>query len=176
MEGGFGGSDIYVTKYDRRKKSWGKPENLGENINSSGNEGFAHYNSKTKNLYFSSDGRLGMGGLDIYKAEHNPSSDGSPEKMFNEAENLKYPVNTCYDDFGIVFESVPSESEQELKGYFSSNRVGSRWKSKGNTDIYYFDKKQTYFSLKGQVVDVADGSPIKSARVELQNHLKLGDY
>ena len=167
MEGGFGGSDIYVTKYDRRKKSWGKPENLGENINSSGNEGFAHYNSKTKNLYFSSDGRLGMGGLDIYKAEHNPSSDGSPEKMFNEAENLKYPVNTCYDDFGIVFESVPSESEQELKGYFSSNRVGSRWKSKGNTDIYYFDKKQTYFSLKGQVVDVADGSPIKSARVEL---------
>ncbi|MAQ47568.1 MAG: hypothetical protein CMD27_01650 [Flavobacteriales bacterium] len=167
MAGGFGGSDIYVTRYDRRKKSWGKPENLGENINSAGNEGFAHYNSKTKNLYFSSDGRLGMGGLDIFKAEHNPSSDGSVNKMFKEAENLKYPVNTCYDDFGIVFEHVPSEYEQELKGYFSSNRVGSKWKSKGNTDIYYFDKKQTFFSLKGKVVDVADGSPISRARVEL---------
>ena len=168
IEGGFGGSDIYVSKYDRRKKSWGEPQNLGENINSSGNEAFAHYNSDTKNLYFSSDGRMGMGGLDIFKAEHNPSISDDVTKMFQEAENLRYPINTCYDDFGITFEDEKeSAGIPEMKGYFSSNRVGSRWKSKGNTDIYYFDKKRTYYNLKGKVIDVADGAPIKGAKVEL---------
>ena len=51
-----------------------------------------------------------------------------------------------------------------MKGYFSSNRVGSRWKSKGNTDIYYFDKKRTYYNLKGKVIDVADGTPIQGCK------------
>ena len=157
-----------MARYDRRKKSWCNPENLGENVNSSGNEGFPYYSDVTKNLYFSSDGRLGMGGLDIYKAAHNESSDGSVEDLFNTAENLQYPVNTCYDDFGIVFQTHDqTQSEPELKGFFSSNRVGSKWKSKGNVDIYYFDKQQIFFSLSGQVVDVADGAPIQGAKVEL---------
>tara|TARA_Y100000589_G_scaffold332346_1_gene392159 strand:+ start:8017 stop:10320 length:2304 start_codon:yes stop_codon:yes gene_type:complete len=169
IDGGFGGTDIYVTKYDRRQKSWGVPVNLGENVNTSGNEGFPYYSDETKNLYFSSDGRVGMGGLDIYKAPHNPDADDTVESMFLEAENLKYPINTCYDDFSIVFEStnVGSDAEPELKGFFSSNRVGSKWKSKGNTDIYYFDKQQIFFTLSGKVTDVADGSPIKGASVEL---------
>ncbi|MDC0189422.1 OmpA family protein [Flavobacteriales bacterium] len=169
IDGGFGGADIYVTRYDRRKKAWGDPENLGENINTAGNEGFPYYSDDTKNLYFSSDGRLGMGGLDIYKAPHNPDSDGSISTLFLESENLKYPINTCYDDFSIVFEStnVGSDTEPELKGFFSSNRVGNKWKSKGNTDIYYFDKQQIFFTLSGKVLDVADGSPMKGAQVEL---------
>ena len=168
IEGGFGGTDIYMSRYDRRKKSWGEPENLGENVNSAGNEGFPYYSEDTKNLYFSSDGRLGMGGLDIYKAEHNPNTDGSVQTLFNVAENLQYPINTCYDDFGIVFESHDqTQAEPELKGFFSSNRVGNKWKSKGNVDIYYFDKQQIFFNLSGQVVDVADGSPIKGAEVQL---------
>ena len=168
IEGGFGGTDIYMARYDRRKKSWGSPENLGDNVNSAGNEGFPYYSDVTKNLYFSSDGRVGMGGLDIYKAVHNESSDGSAEDLFKSAENLKYPVNTCYDDFGIVFQTHDqTQTEPELKGFFSSNRVGSKWKSKGNVDIYYFDKQQIFFSLSGQVVDVADGTPIQGAKVEL---------
>ena len=168
IDGGFGGTDIYMTQYDRRKKAWGSPQNLGENINSSGNEGFPYYSDDTKNLYFSSDGRVGMGGLDIYKAEHNESSDGSAESLFKLAENLQYPINTCYDDFGIVFESYSNvETEPELKGFFSSNRVGNKWRSKGNTDIYYFDKQQIFFTLSGQVVDVEDGAPMKGVQVEL---------
>tara|TARA_B100000579_G_scaffold16256_2_gene11535 strand:+ start:27187 stop:29496 length:2310 start_codon:yes stop_codon:yes gene_type:complete len=168
IEGGFGGSDIYVSRYDRRKKSWGEPENLGPNINSSGNEGFPVFNGTTKNLYFSSNGRPGMGGLDIYKAEYNPNFDGSSSSMFSEAENLQYPVNTCFDDFGITFEHyAESGLEPELKGYFSSNRVGGKWKSKGKVDVYYFDKQQIFFNLSGQVVDVADGSPIPGAQIEL---------
>ena len=168
IEGGFGGTDIYVSHYDRRKKAWGEPENLGENINSSGNEGYPIFSSQTKNLYFSSDGRTGMGGLDIYKAEYNEEYKGASEKMFEEAVNLQYPINTCFDDFGITFENqVQGDVEPELKGYFSSSRVGNKWKSKGKVDIYYFDKQQIFFNLSGQVIDVADGSPIKGAQIEL---------
>ena len=167
IPGGFGGTDIYVTHYDRRSKAWGDPKNLGPNINSAGNEGFPVFSGDTKNIYFSSDGRPGMGGLDIYKAEYNQSYDGKSGNMFNEAQNLQYPVNTCYDDFGITFERAQGESEAELKGYFSSNRVGNKWKSKGKVDIYYFDKQQIFFNLSGRVTDVADGTPIKGAQVEL---------
>ncbi len=167
IPGGFGGTDIYVTHYDRRAKAWGDPKNLGPNINSAGNEGFPVFSGDTKNIYFSSDGRPGMGGLDIYKAEYNESYDGKSGNMFNEAQNLQYPVNTCYDDFGITFERAQGESEAELKGYFSSNRVGNKWKSKGKVDIYYFDKQQIFFNLSGRVTDVADGTPIKGAQVEL---------
>jgi len=167
ISGGFGGTDIYVSHYDRRSKSWGKPENLGENINSSGNEGFPVFSGDTKNLYFSSDGRPGMGGLDIYKAEYKAEYNGKSGQMFNQAQNLQYPINTCYDDFGITFENAQGESEPELKGYFSSNRVGNKWKSKGKVDIYYFDKQQIFFNLSGRVTDVADGSPMKGTQVEL---------
>jgi peptidoglycan-associated lipoprotein len=66
-----------------------------------------------------------------------------------------------------MFEKSSSENEPELKGYFSSNRVGSKWRSKGNTDIYYFDKQQIFFNLDGQVIDVADGSPLSGVTVEL---------
>ena len=168
IEGGFGGSDIYVCRYDRRKKAWGEPQNLGPNVNSDGNEGFPVFNGSTKNLYFSSNGRPGMGGLDIYKSEYNFESSGSAETMFHKAENLQYPVNTCFDDFGITFQRYSEPGlEPELKGYFSSNRIGSKWKSKGKVDIYYFDKQQIFFNLSGQVIDVADGSPISGAQVEL---------
>tara|TARA_B100001250_G_scaffold189598_1_gene162862 strand:+ start:6717 stop:9017 length:2301 start_codon:yes stop_codon:yes gene_type:complete len=168
IEGGFGGSDIYVCHYDRRKKTWGEPKNLGPNINTDGNEGFPVFNSSTKNLYFSSNGRPGMGGLDIYKAKYNFESDGSPKTMFYEAKNLQYPINTSFDDFGITFQRYSSNGlEPELKGYFSSNRIGSKWKSQGKVDIYYFDKQQIFFNLSGQVVDVDDGSPISGAQVQL---------
>ena len=162
IDGGYGGTDIYMTQYDRRKKSWGEPVNLGLSINSEGNEGFPYYSASTNNLYFSSDGRVGMGGLDIYVATSNMD-----KYSFNMAENLQYPINTCYDDFGIMFEKSSTDLEPELKGYFSSNRVGSKWKSKGNTDIYYFDKQQIFFELNGQVIDVADGTPLSGVTVEL---------
>ena len=52
-----------------------------------------------------------MGGLDIFKAEHNPSISNDVTKMFEEAENLRYPINTCYDDFGITFEDEKESAE-----------------------------------------------------------------
>ena len=60
-----------------------------------------------------------MGGLDIFKTEITNNG-------FTKPENLKYPINTPYDDFGIIF-----EDEEELQGYLSSNRKGKKWKARG---------------------------------------------
>ena len=154
MEGGEGGSDLYKCTYDRKKKGWGEPENLGPTINTSGNEGFP-YLSKSGSLFFSSDGHIGMGGLDIFKTEI--TNDG-----FTKPENLKYPINTPYDDFGIIF-----EDDEELQGYLSSNRKGKKWKARGGDDIYFIDKLLIRFELSGILMDTTTNEPISGARVEL---------
>jgi len=154
MEGGEGGSDLYRCAYDRKKKGWGEPENLGSSINTDGNEGFP-YLSKSGALFFSSDGHIGMGGLDIFRTDI--TADG-----FSEPENLKYPINTPYDDFGIIF-----EDEEELRGYLSSNRKGKQWKARGGDDIYFIDKLLIRFELSGILVDTTTNEPVTGARVEL---------
>lgn len=116
IPGGFGGSDIYKSTWENN--TWSKPENLGANINSAGNEMFPYIHGDTI-LYFASDGYKGLGGLDIYKA--NISS-------FNGTFNLGYPINSRSDDFSICI--YPDGT----KGYFASNRGGG----KGNDDIYEF--------------------------------------
>lgn len=116
MPGGLGGTDIYVTK-QQADGTWSKPENLGATINTEGNEmfPFIHENGV---LLFSSDGQVGLGGLDIFAAK---ITDGKISKP----QNLGYPVNDRFDDFGAVLNSDMTQ------GYFSSNRPG-----KGDDDIY----------------------------------------
>ncbi|MBL4623600.1 MAG: OmpA family protein [Flavobacteriales bacterium] len=119
MKGTKGGLDIYFCK--REGASWSEPINIGENINTSGNEMFPTATGKA--LYFSSNGQVGIGALDIFKS-----------KMINgnwgKAENLKEPINSPRDDFGLVF-------TDEKNGFFSSNREGG----KGGDDIYSFSLK-----------------------------------
>ena len=154
MEGGEGGSDLYKCTYDRKKKGWGDPENLGPSINTDGNEGFP-YLSKSGALFFSSDGHIGMGGLDIFKVE--VTADG-----FSKPENLKYPINTPYDDFGIIF-----EDEEELRGYLSSNRKGKQWKARGGDDIYFIDKQLIFFEMSGFIMDTTINEPISGVNIQL---------
>ena len=116
MKGTKGGLDIYYCK--REGTSWSAPTNIGGNINTSGNEMFP---TATENeLYFSSNGQIGVGALDIFKSK---IINGAWEK----AENLKEPINSPKDDFGLVF-------TDEKNGFFSSNRDGG----KGGDDIYRF--------------------------------------
>ena len=121
MPGGFGGSDIYVSY--KVGKRWTKPENLGDKINTEGNEMFPFYDNTTGYLYFSSDGHNGLGGLDIYEAEMMDSCTCSYV-----VRNLGSPVNSISDDYGFIF------NKKHTNGYFSSNRI----EGKGGEDTWKF--------------------------------------
>lgn len=149
-EGGLGGKDIWMAKWDEEKKRWGKPTNLGSTINTPGDEMYPFLHADGT-LYFSSNGHMGMGGWDIFKAEK--LGDGS----WGNVTNMRYPINSEGDDFGIIFEK---ESE---KGYFTSNRNGG----KGGDDIYSFILPQLIFSLQGVVTDEKSSKPVEGATVSI---------
>jgi len=118
MPGGFGKADLY--KITRKEKGgWGKPENLGAKINTEGDEMYPFFEEKNNILFFSSNGRFGLGGLDIFVYAINDSGFGRPY-------NVGSPLNTQYDDCAVVVDSKVS------LGYFTSNRKGG----KGDYDIY----------------------------------------
>lgn len=108
--GGLGGTDIYYCV--KNDSGWAAPVNAGPLINTPGNEAF-RYISIAGDLYFSSDGRGGLGGLDIFRI---PLRAQIPDGT---AKNIGYPVNSSGDDFGVWV------SEDGATGYFSSNRYGS---------------------------------------------------
>lgn len=129
LEDGWGGYDIYVVEKNTNG-DWSAPKMLGRGINTSGNEQFPYLDADT--LYFSSDGHVGMGGLDIYKVY--PSVNGS----WSSVQNLKPPLNSGADDFGyFVDRSTTSNGGVIAEGYFSSTRSGG----KGSDDIYRFEKR-----------------------------------
>ncbi len=148
MAGGSGGKDIWKVTRTATGQSWSDPENLGPDINTSGDELFPYLRDETT-LYFSSDGLIGMGGLDIFKATAQP--DGS----WN-VQNMKSPINSPADDFGIVF-----ENENE-RGIFSSTRKG-----RGNDELYSFEFPPLRFNVTGLVKDEKSGAPIQGSTVQL---------
>jgi outer membrane protein OmpA-like peptidoglycan-associated protein len=120
--GGFGGSDIYYCNW--KEGYWEDPVNLGPAINTKGNESYPFMNEGGE-LYFSSDGHSGLGGKDIFVTKQKAGGWYQPVR-------LDEPVNSKFDDFGIVTDPLTDE------GYFSSNR--------GKTfDIYHF--KSTFFQF-----------------------------
>ncbi|MFN3850479.1 MAG: OmpA family protein [Spirosomataceae bacterium] len=122
MPGGYGGTDIYVSRYDGG--NWSAPINLGKDVNSKGNEMFPFVDEKG-NLYFSSDGLPGLGDLDIFFVQ----MDGVTPK--GRISNLGSPVNSSKDDFGILTDGL------RKSGYFSSNRK----RGGADDDIYKFDRE-----------------------------------
>ncbi len=117
MPGGQGGMDLYMC--EKTENGWGEPKNLGSGTNSPGNELFPYH--KKGKLYFSSDGLPGYGGLDIFVTEKKDN--------YNAPKNLRDPLNSRYDDFGITM-------TDDTHGFFSSNRDGGQ----GDDDIYAFTK------------------------------------
>jgi peptidoglycan-associated lipoprotein len=148
MPGGFGQKDIYAVTRAGQSDSWSKPRNLGPDINTPGNELFP-YLREDGSLYFASDGQIGMGGLDIFKA--TPQPDGSWS-----VRNMRAPINSFADDFGIIFE------DGSEKGIFSSTRKG-----RGNDELYTFELPPLRFSVTGLVKDEKTGAPIQGAVVQL---------
>lgn len=145
MPGGFGGMDLY--KSVKENGRWSPPVNLGNTINTEGNEIFPVLHLDNT-LYFSSDGHAGLGGLDMYSLAVQP--DGTLVNL----ENLGFPLNTTSDDFGLIM------TDDGLCGYFSSDREGGL----GRDDIYYF--KKTASPLEVLVYDELSGLPIEGATVK----------
>lgn len=117
MPGTLGATDIWVSRFENGK--WSKPENLGQATNSEGRELFPTL-FENEILFYSSDGKIGLGGLDVFYTV--PSTDS-----YFEPQNLGYPINTSYDEIGFTAKDLKS-------GYLSSNRPGG----KGKDDIYSF--------------------------------------
>jgi peptidoglycan-associated lipoprotein len=147
LPGGYGGKDIWKVTRDNEGSDWSAPVNAGEDINTPGDEMFP-YVHPDGTLYFSSDSHIGIGGLDIYKA--TPGENGRWV-----VENMRPPVNSSQDDFGITFEK---EAE---RGFLSSSRKG-----KGNDEIYSFYLAPLKFNLTGVVKDEKTDKIIKEAKVK----------
>lgn len=147
-EGGFGGKDIWKVTRAASDQSWSSPENPGPDINSSGDELFPYMRNETT-LYFSSDGLIGMGGLDIFEAKVQP--DGSWT-----VKNMRPPINSPADDFGITFEN------DNDRGIFSSTRKG-----RGNDELYSFELPPLRFNVTGLVKDEKTGAPVEASTVQL---------
>lgn len=146
MPGGLGGFDIYVCEW--KDGSWAAPKNLGPQINTTGNEQYPFISSEDI-LYFASDSRPGLGGMDIFYAE--PTNN---EKLFIEAENLGTPVNSQFDDFGVFI------LKDGKRGYFSSNRKNGL----NDNDVYYMvNNKPKSFPAKIQFVDSITGGGVTSS-------------
>lgn len=142
VPGGYGGKDIYVCKKDE-SGNWSQPENLGPDVNTSYDEEFP-YEHKKNELYFSSNGHIGMGGLDIFRAIKKDS-------VWRDIENMYPPINSPKDDLGMFFFTDSTGKEQ---GYFSSNRTGG----KGRDDIYFFDLKPRDTSKPAEVLTIKKDS------------------
>lgn len=145
MPGGKGGYDIWRVRITTN--GLGGVENLGEPINTPGNEMFPTFRPNG-DLYFSSDGHKGLGGLDIYIAKVDKST-----KKFV-LEHPGYPLNSQGDDFGMTFEGPHN------RGYFSSNRGDGR----GWDHIYSFEKPEIIQTVKGWVYEM-DGYELPDALV-----------
>lgn len=151
MPEGKGGKDIWMAERESTSATWGKPVNMGNIINTSGDEMFPFFKNDSL-IYFSSNGHPGMGGLDIFKAFK------SENKWV--VENMKVPINSSADDFGIVFQP----GKQEL-GYFTSSRlVGT---SRRSDDIYSFVLPLKEFKIHGLVINERTETYIDSADIKL---------
>ena len=144
--GGFGGKDIFRSRLVGN--DFGPMENLGPEINTPGDEMFPYVRDSVT-LYFASNGHPGMGGLDLFKATQDSTGKWH-------VENLKAPINSMGDDFGITFEG------NKEKGFFSSNRNDAR----GYDHLYSFELPIITIFIEGIVFDV-DENPIEDATVRI---------
>jgi len=168
MYGGKGGKDIWRVERTSKSGDWGKPINMGDQINTKGNEMYPYIREDGR-LYFSSDYLPGIGGLDIFVA--TPKG----EDLW-EVQNMKYPINSAQDDFSIVFKGNKEE------GMFSSTRKRitilrqdnedakveeQELRSRGKEDIFHFILPPLEYDISATIVDANTTEPIDSAKVQI---------
>ena len=149
LAGGYGGKDLWMSVKEKRNR-WSDPVNLGPLVNTPGDEMFPFLADEGV-IYFASNGHVGMGGLDIYKTSEDENG------AYILPVNLKSPVNSSFDDFGMIVETGGE------RGYLTSNRTGG----KGGDDIYQFELPALVLNLKGIVTDSKTGAIMTGVKVQL---------
>lgn len=150
--GGFGKYDLWYCAI-RPDGSLGQSVNMGSAINTAGDEEAPYYNSKTKKLLYSSNGKVGLGGFDFYESEGDFDSWSDPR-------NLGYPFNSSKDDMYFT----PMDDE-DVEGYISSDRS-----SLCCLEIFYL--KREFLNIRGLVVDCKDGKPLENAVITVSDSLQ----
>lgn len=169
MPGSYGKSDIWFV-YIFENGEYSQPINVGPNVNTEFRESFP-FLDKENNLYFSSDGKLGLGGFDVFSSKLN--NRGYPQSSIN----LGMPVNSAFDDFGYVY------NQMKNFGYISSNRDGLNGSSsdqvykivKNNNANYSnngLEENICEFILEGKVYDTFTRELLIGAKVQLLNSNK----
>ncbi len=153
--GGKGGYDLYVSNIDENGFI-GTAKNLGDAVNTSGDEMTPFFHALSNTLYFSSDGWPGLGGLDIFKSSLNPD-----DSLYGLPKNMAAPVNSAKDDAYFIMERT------QKKGFFSSDREEC---AGGHCyDIYEFINEDIKFDLSGYVFDQQTNDPIANALVTIKD-------
>lgn len=155
MAGGYGGVDLWMSTFNRREDTWSLPVNLGPEINTVGNDVFPTWGPNNE-LYYATDGLVGLGGLDLYMAPRV-----GEENKWSNPTNLMAPINSCRDDYHIFF----TESGKIQRGFFSSNRNGS--KGEHSQDIWDFYLPPVLVDVLVMVHDQETGEPIPNMPVTL---------
>ena len=149
LSGGYGGKDLWISVKGKRN-TWSDPVNLGPMVNTPSDEMFPFLHTDGT-IYFSSNGHVGMGGLDIYKTSQDENG------AYILPVNLKSPVNSSADDFSMIIE------KDGERGYLTSSRDGG----KGGDDIYQFELPPLQLALKGIVTDSKTGAIMTGIKVQL---------
>lgn len=157
-KGGKGGMDIWKCKLkgfsEWGKPIWGNPVNLGDSVNTPGNEMSPFIHSDGRTLYFASDYWPGLGGYDIFYCHQKNDS------VWSKPQNIGYPINSYKDEQGLVVDAAG------LNAYYSSDRPGSRGMDIYSFELYPKARPNPVSYIKGKVVDEETGQPV-CAQVEL---------
>lgn len=146
LQGGYGGMDLYSTSWSGTE--WSKPVNMGAGLNTDGDDVFPSIQGNDS-LYFSSDARESLGGLDILYSVRRDGAWSAPYHM-------QYPINSSSDDFGV---SVDANGET---GYLSSDRSGS-------DKIYTFEIFNPALAIDGMIADKSTLAPLEGVKVIIKN-------
>jgi outer membrane protein OmpA-like peptidoglycan-associated protein len=159
MPGTFGQSDLFKVAI-KKNENYGEPQNLGAEINTEGRETFP-FVSGNNELYFASDGRPGLGGLDIFVTKIGN------DNTYSAIQNVGEPINGPQDDFAFLINTKDS------KGFFTSNRSGGL----GYDDIYGFTEISKLVCeqlLSGILINQETGEPLIDTKISMfDDHFKL---
>ncbi len=149
---GIGGKDLWISERESKSETFGRPRNLGIVINTESDELYPYLRNDST-LYFASDGHGGMGGLDIFVSTLDSLGE------WTTPVNLKSPVNSIGNDYGITFH--PSEE----RGFFISNRDT---RNGLDDDIYYFIEPPVLFTVSGTIKNASSLQYVEGATVKIE--------